>query len=174
MSRRLQIGVIGSEVCTARAEMVAAEVGREIARRGHITLTGGLGGVMAAAARGAAEAGGLAIGILPGLQRSLGNPFNHVNIATGLGKARNAIVAQSVDGLIVIQGGTGTLSEMCMAYETTPIVAMHSTGGVAAKFAGEYLDSREIRRIMTADSAEDAIRTLLDLVERANGTEPEV
>ena len=93
----------------------AEQVGRELASRGVVLVCGGLGGVMEAACRGAKEAGGTTVGILPGTDRSAANPFVDVAIATGLGEGRNALVVRAADAVIAIGGGYGTLSEIALA-----------------------------------------------------------
>ena len=93
----------------------AEQVGRELASRGVVLVCGGLGGVMEAACRGAKEAGGTTVGILPGTDRSAANPFVEVAIATGLGEGRNALVVRAADAVIAIGGGYGTLSEIALA-----------------------------------------------------------
>ena len=78
-------------------------------------MCGGLGGVMEAACRGAKDAGGTTVGILPGTDRAAANPFVEVAVATGLGEARNALVVRAADAVIAIGGGYGTLSEIALA-----------------------------------------------------------
>jgi uncharacterized protein (TIGR00725 family) len=90
-------------------------VGRELGSRGVVVVTGGLGGVMEAACRGAREVGGTTIGILPGTDRSAANPYVDAAIPTGLGEARNALVVRTADALIAIGGAYGTLSEIAFA-----------------------------------------------------------
>ncbi len=97
-------------------DIAAAErVGAELARRQAVVVCGGLGGVMAAACRGAKEAGGTTVGILPGLDRGAANRFVDVALPTGLGEARNALVVRAADVLIAIGGAYGTLSEIALA-----------------------------------------------------------
>ncbi len=93
----------------------AEEVGHELARGGAVVITGGLGGVMRAASRGALAAGGETIGILPGSDRSEANEYVRTAIATGLGVARNIAVVTSADAVVAIGGRHGTLSEIGMA-----------------------------------------------------------
>jgi uncharacterized protein (TIGR00725 family) len=95
--------------------VAAAEVGRLIAERGAVLVCGGRGGAMEAACRGAKEAGGLTVGILPGSDRSEANPYVDVVLPTGLGEARNALVVGAADVVIAIGGGYGTLSEIALA-----------------------------------------------------------
>ncbi len=105
----------------------AAEVGRRLARGGAVVVTGGLGGVMEAAARGAASAGGLSLGILPGADRSEANDHVTVVIATGLGELRNGVLVRACDSVIAVGGGHGTLSEIALALKTgVPVVGLGS------------------------------------------------
>lgn len=90
-------------------------MGRELGSRGVVVVTGGLGGVMEAACRGARQVGGTTIGILPGTDRAAANPYVDVAIPTGLGEARNALVVRAADALIAIGGAYGTLSEIAFA-----------------------------------------------------------
>jgi uncharacterized protein (TIGR00725 family) len=106
------IGVIGAGEATAEQIAQAEEVGRLLAREGVVLVCGGLGGVMQAAARGCESEGGTSIGLLPGDDRSDGSPQLTVAVATGLGEARNALIARTVDAAIAIGGGYGTLSEI--------------------------------------------------------------
>lgn len=93
----------------------AEEVGQDLARGGAVVVTGGLGGVMRAASRGAAGAGGETIGILPGSDTTEANEFVRTPIATGLGVVRNLVVVTSSDAVIAIGGRHGTLSEIGLA-----------------------------------------------------------
>jgi uncharacterized protein (TIGR00725 family) len=90
-------------------------LGRGIAKRDAVLVCGGLTGVMEHAARGARDAGGLTIGLLPGEDPREANPYIDVGIATGLGHARNAILARTADGVVGVGGGLGTLSEIALA-----------------------------------------------------------
>jgi uncharacterized protein (TIGR00725 family) len=93
----------------------AAEVGRLVAERGAVVVCGGLGGAMESACRGAKQAGGLTVGLLPGSDRSDANPFVDVALPTGLGEARNALVVAAGDAVIAVGRGYGTLSEIALA-----------------------------------------------------------
>ncbi len=95
--------------------MTACEVGRLLAQAGCVLITGGLEGVMAAASRGAHEAGGLVIGVLPGPFAAEANPSVSVAVATGLGDARNAVLANTAEAFIAVGGAYGTLSEIAFA-----------------------------------------------------------
>jgi uncharacterized protein (TIGR00725 family) len=97
------------------ATRLAARLGAALARAGAIVVTGGLGGVMEAAARGAHEAGGLTIGILPGPSAIDANPWISVPIVTDLGHARNVILVHTAEAVIAVGGSYGTLSEIALA-----------------------------------------------------------
>jgi uncharacterized protein (TIGR00725 family) len=123
----IYVGVIGAGRCDAATAALAEEVGREIALRGGILICGGRGGVMEAAARGAQAAGGLVVGILPGTSRREGNPYLTVALPTGLGDARNAVIACAADVLIAVAGGFGTLSEIGLALKMgRPVVGLRT------------------------------------------------
>jgi uncharacterized protein (TIGR00725 family) len=109
------VAIAGPGDAGAAEESAAEAVGRGLAESGAIVVCGGLGGVMAAACRGAKSAGGTTVGILPGLDRSAANEFVDVAVATGLGEARNALVVRAADVLIAVGGGFGTLSEIALA-----------------------------------------------------------
>src|SRR3954469_23483518 len=97
-------------------EIAAAErVGAELARGGAVVVCGGLGGVMEAACRGAKNAGGTTLGILPGSDRAAANDWVDVAVPTGLGEARNALVVRAADSVVAVAGGYGTLSEIALA-----------------------------------------------------------
>ena len=108
----MRVSVIGSSRCSDRGAERAAAVGRRLAERGHGLVCGGLGGVMRHAWRGAREAGGDTLGILPGTDRSAANPHVETAVATGLGSARNVLVVRNGDAVIAVEGATGTLSEL--------------------------------------------------------------
>jgi uncharacterized protein (TIGR00725 family) len=114
-SRLPLVSVVGSAICTPAQSEIAETIGRLLAERGAILVCGGRGGVMEAACRGAQEAGGLTIGILPGVDPAEGNPHLTVALPTGLGNARNALVALAGEAVIAIGGGYGTLSEIGIA-----------------------------------------------------------
>lgn len=108
----MRVSVIGGSVVPEPVEALAEDVGRLLAQRGHIIVCGGLGGVMEAACRGAKDAGGETIGIIPGEDRSAANDYVDTCIPTGLGHARNALVVMNGDAVVAIDGAGGTLSEI--------------------------------------------------------------
>lgn len=115
MRERLVIAVCGAGSCDATKASLAEEVGRLIAESGSILVCGGLYGVMQAACQGAAAAGGLTIGVLPGNDRRAANPAVAIPIVTGMGEARNLVIVQSADAVLAIGGEYGTLSEIALA-----------------------------------------------------------
>ena len=140
-----QIGVIGAGNCDENVVMLAQKVGQEIAKRGAVLICGGLGGVMEAAARGAKQEGGMTIGILPGSSREDANPYIDIVILSAMGHARNAIIAQSCDALIAIDGEYGTLSEIALSLKMgKTVVVLESKwkieGTIVAKDAKEAVD----------------------------------
>jgi uncharacterized protein (TIGR00725 family) len=142
-----QVAVIGSG---AEHEGSAEEVGRLLAARGCTVVTGGLGEVMAAAARGAKAAGGTTIGILPGERRSDANEWIDHAVVTGIGHARNLAVVASGDAVIVVGGSWGTLAEIAFARRLgRPVVILEP---------GWAVEGEGIER---ADSAEQAVELAL-------------
>ena len=166
---RVTIGVIGKNEqhpndVVAAATMHAAEaIGRLVAERGGVIVTGGRAGVMEAASRGAQMAGGLTIGFLPGMDKAGANPFVDIVFPTGLGRARNLLTARCCDALIMVGGSTGTLNELTIAYaEARPVVILRGSGGWADRIEGvlhqgKYLDERETIEIAFADTPEAAV-----------------
>jgi uncharacterized protein (TIGR00725 family) len=121
------VAVVGPGEAHADQVAAAETVGRELARRGAILVCGGLGGVMEAACRGAREAGGPTLGILPGADRRQANPYVDFAVPTGLGEARNALVVRAADALIAVGGAYGTLSEIALALKAgKPVVGLGS------------------------------------------------
>ena len=113
--RRRYAAVIGPAETDAQTEALAYDVGAGLAREGFTVVTGGEQGAMEAASRGASEAGGLAIGLLPGVDRSRANEYADVTIVTGVGYARNLSVVASGDVVVAVGGRWGTLSEIGLA-----------------------------------------------------------
>lgn len=145
MTRRLLIGVIGAGDATESGYAEAREVGRLVALRGASVVCGGLGGVMEGACRGAAEAGGETIGILPGPDPSAANGWVTVAVPTNMGHARNVIIAHTADALVAVEGEYGTLSEMAIALKLGKTVvtlrrSLEIPGAVAAESPKEALE----------------------------------
>jgi uncharacterized protein (TIGR00725 family) len=120
------IGVVGPGDGATADDLADAEyLGARIAEQGWHLVCGGLGGVMAAASRGARAAGGLTIGLLPGSDRSAGNEHLSVALPTGLGELRNGLLVRASDALAAVGGSWGTLAEIALALRTgTPVVGL--------------------------------------------------
>ena len=112
INKKIRIGIIGGAKPDEKSRTLAYTVGQLIAEKGAIVVCGGLSGIMEAASRGAKQAGGLTIGILPGNSPGDANPYIDIPIATGLGYTRNSLVAMNSDILIAIDGQYGTLTEI--------------------------------------------------------------
>jgi uncharacterized protein (TIGR00725 family) len=112
LRKKIRIGVIGGSSPDKESHQQAFRAGQLIAEKGAILVCGGLSGVMEAASRGAKEAGGFTIGILPGNSLDDANTYIDIPVATGLGYARNSLVAMNSDVIIAIDGQYGTLSEI--------------------------------------------------------------
>ena len=163
--RKFQIAVVGynKDRCTEQARNLAYEVGKEVARAGAVLICGGLGGVMESACKGAKEINGFTIGIIPQEEFSFANGFCDVVICTGIGFARDFIIASSADGIIAIGGGVGTLIGMAAGYMSKKaIVVIAGSGGVADTYAGKYLDERNRVPIMVAKDARAAVQIFSD------------
>jgi uncharacterized protein (TIGR00725 family) len=140
-----QVSVIGSGL---EHEANAEDVGRLLAERGCVVVTGGLGEVMAAAARGARSAGGTTIGILPGESLRDRNEWIDHAVATGVGHARNLAVVASGDAVIAVGGSWGTLAEIAFARRLgRPVVILE---------AGWQLEGEGVERAATPAEAVDA------------------
>lgn len=169
MSRRPHISVIGfdSKLCTETAYQAARKVGESVARKGGVVVTGGLGGVMEGANRGARESKGLSVGIIPSENPSDANEYCDVLIPTGLGFARNFLVVNSGDAVVIVGGGAGTLTEAAGAYGKGKIViAVKGTGGVADEWADKYFDERRTVKVIGAQGPEEAVETAFSMLER--------
>ena len=154
------VAVVGASIADDELAARAEQVGRLLAERGAVVLTGGLGGVMEAACRGAKEAGGLTVAILPTDDRAAANAYVDVALATGMGEMRNALIVRSADVLIAIGGEYGTLSEVAFALRTgTPVVGL-GTWQLAKH--GEPVSA-----FPTATSAETAVEAALQACSRA-------
>jgi uncharacterized protein (TIGR00725 family) len=121
------VAVVGPGEATAHETEAAEAIGLALAQAGAIVLTGGHGGVMAAACRGAASGGGLTVGMLPGTERRAGNEWLTVAIPTGLGELRNGLLVRAADVLVAVGGAYGTLSEVALALKTrVPVVGLRT------------------------------------------------
>ena len=119
--------------------------------------------MMENACKGAKEHGGLTVGIIPQEDFTYANNFCDIVIASGIGYARDFIVATSADGIIVVGGGVGTLLELCVGYMLKKtIVTIPCTGGTAKIYSGKYLDERKRILILAASDAESAVQLIVN------------
>lgn len=151
------------------AEALCLELGRRAVEAGFRIASGGLGGVMAAVSRGAHRASsyreGDVLGILPSYDPESANPDVDIAVPTGLGYARNLVLVSLADVVVAVEGGSGTLSELALAWQLgKPIVALRGVGGWSERLAGETLDDKRPGRIEGADSAEEAVALALGLL----------
>ena len=167
MAKKRQILVIGHNTngCTPEHEKAAYDVGVEIAKSGSALITGGLGGIMTAASHGAKDAGGLTIGIIPQADASEANEYCDIVIPTGMGFTRDFLNALAADGVVIVGGGSGTLSEVCASYMSKkPMVAIRNLNGPISKYIDGYIDHRENVKIVGVDSAQEAVQKILELI----------
>jgi uncharacterized protein (TIGR00725 family) len=146
----MMIAVIGQNKCNKDLETLAESLGQEIARRGHVLVCGGMGGVMEAACRGAKKGGGVTIGILPGKDRAEGNRYIDFPIVTAMSHARNAIIVRTAEAVIAVGGRYGTLSEIGLAKAIDrPVYGLKSwavEGVIPVRSPGEAMDRIEAIR----------------------------
>lgn len=150
------VAVIGAGDAPPNSEVYrwAEQVGRLLAESSVAVITGGLSGVMEAASKGASEAGGMSIGILPGRRPSDANPYVRIPIPTGLGEARNFVVVHAADAAIAVGGEYGTLSEIAIALKSgKPVIGLGSWE--LAKASGPDAG------ILPAENPEAAVRLAL-------------
>jgi len=153
------IGVIGDSSCPPEEAKLAESVGELLAQRGATIVCGGLGGVMEAVCRGAKSKGGLTVGILPGKNSSTANPWVDIPVVTGLGEARNVVVAKSAQAIIAIGGNYGTLSEIAYALKSSiPVIGLNTW---SLSRNGQEDDS-----IIKAQSATEAVDKAISSVKR--------
>jgi uncharacterized protein (TIGR00725 family) len=151
---QVYVAVSGGGHADPGACRTAEEVGAELARRGVVVVTGGLGGAMEASCRGAKQAGGTTVGILPGDDRAEANAWVDVALPTGLGEGRNALVVRAADAVVAVAGEFGTLSEIALALRLGKPVVGLDTWELAR--AGQPVPA-VIRAATPAEAAELAV-----------------
>lgn len=165
------IAVIGSAQATDAAKNAARAAGKEIIKAGFSLICGGLSGVMEAACRGAhEEAGknsGRIIGVLPGTSKKDANRYVDIAIPTGIGYARNALIACAADGVIAVSGGSGTLSEIAYAWQYgKPVVVIRGLPGISSSLIKTALDNRRPDTIYGAENAAEAVSIIKNILNR--------
>jgi uncharacterized protein (TIGR00725 family) len=159
MARPPLVAVCGPGEAAAEEERLAEEVGRLLAERGAVVLCGGLGGVMAAAARGAAAAGGLCVGLLPGEDPEAAAPEVGLALPTGLGELRNGLLVRACAGVVAIGGAYGTLSEIAFALRLgRPVVGVRTW---ELRRDGSGVPDPGVRPAESAAEAVDAVLTAI-------------
>jgi len=164
------IAVCGSDAddvnLTQRTLEVAEQVGRGVAQRGGVLVCGGRGGVMLAACRGAKQAGGLTIGVLP-TSKDEANEFVDVPLSTGLGMRRNFLVVSFADAVIAIGGRWGTLSEISFAMIFgIPLILVAGTGGCVDELAQGRLMQNSESKFYVVRSTEEAVEKAFFLCQK--------
>lgn len=162
MSRRPVVAVIGANSPTPALLELAEDIGRGLVDAGFRVATGGLGGVMTAASKGARSSEhwteGTVIGVLPGLLASEANRYVDVAVPTGMNYARNVVLVAMADVVVAIGGGAGTLSELAMAWQhNKPIVCLDAGEGWSSRLAGEQLDGRREDRLHRAKTPGEVV-----------------
>ena len=158
------IAVIGDSSCSPEEAKLAENVGELLAQRGATIVCGGLGGMMEAVCRGAKSKGGLTVGILPGQDPSMSNPWVDIPVVTGIGEARNVAVVNSAQAVIAIGGGYGTLSEIAYALKSSiPVIGLN-TWSLSR-------NSREDDSINRVQSATEAVGKAITLAKRRKNYE---
>ena len=169
-ARRLVIAIVGgASPATASADLRCAEdLGRLLVDAGCAIVTGGMSGIMEAASRGGRSSDSCGdasvIGMLPSYDRTTANAYVQLAIPTGMQLARNALVVAMADAVIAIGGGSGTLSEIALAWQLgKPVVALTSAEGWSAELAGRRLDTRFDTEVVGAPDATQAAAAAIRL-----------
>lgn len=163
--RKRQVLIIGDEGEFPEKNDAALEIGKFIASHGWVLVTGGRGGIMQAASKGASGHGGIVLAILPSSEMSEANPYANIVIPTGIGFARNTINVYSCDVVVAIGGGSGTLSEIAYAWQANkPIIACSFVEGVSRDYAGKKLDYRRNDPILNAKSLNEVFDLLKKII----------
>jgi uncharacterized protein (TIGR00725 family) len=158
------IAVIGDSSCSPEEAKLAETVGELLAQQGVTIICGGLTGVMEAVCRGAKSKGGLTVGILPGQDSSMANPWVDIPVVTGIGEARNVAVVKSAQAVIAISGGYGTLSEIAYALKSRiPVIGLN-TWSLSR-------NGREDDPIIRVQSATEAVDKAISLAKRRKNYE---
>lgn len=172
INRRLQIGVMGSAADTKyskEVERVSERLGELLAEAGAITVFGAekdSDSLSTAACRGAKRKGGVAVGVTYGKHKDVWekNMADFI-VASGLerGGGRETVLVLSCDAVIAVSGGSGTLTELAIAYQADiPMIAMKGTGGWSEKLADTFIDGRQRRKTIGAKTPEEAVKIALE------------
>ncbi len=160
-----QVVIIGSNDDREHYD-TAYQIGRYIAKKGWVLISGGRSGIMEAASKGANDEHGLVIGILPEHSPRNANKYCNIVIPTGIGYARNMVNVLSGDVIVSIGGKSGTLSELAYAWQfRKPVICCKFTGGWSEKIAQSPIDDRQGSELFTADSITEVFTHLDKLLD---------
>jgi len=173
-NRKLQIGVMGSAAdlnYSEKLEEIAMKIGEDIAKSGNITVYGAekdYDSLSTAAARGAKKYNGITVGVTYGKGKDIWDSEGNTDIiiSSGLerGGGREFVLVNSCDGIIAVSGGSGTMTEMLIAYQLNiPIVVIEGTGGWADKMAGQFFDDRKRLKAEAANES-DAVEKIIKII----------
>ena len=177
--RKLQIGVMGSAAdlnYSKKIEDIAFEIGKEVSISGNILFYGAekdYDSLSTSAARGAKSENGITVGVTYGKGKDIWDEEGKTDIiiSSGLerGGGREFVLVNSCDGIIAVSGGSGTMTEMLIAYQLNiPVVVIKGTGGWADKMAGEFFDERKRMIAEPANDAKEAVEKLIELIKAKN------
>lgn len=168
---KYQIGIIGSagpEEYPKNGKpsksifKIAEKLGELIAKNNAVLVTGGKGGIMESASKGAKRYKGITVGIVKGDKRGTSNEFIDIEIVTNtMGASEEAILVNSCDGIIAVGGGAGTLQELTAAYrKSKPVVIINNIDGISSQYANKYMDNRKNIKFLSASSPKNAVDSL--------------
>lgn len=175
MNKKLQIGIVGSAGPEEYPKNgrpknkifeIAYELGTLVAKSGSILITGGKGGIMESASKGAKDANGITVGVVKGKERFTSNDYIDVEVVSGMEECGGeTMLILMCDGLIGIGGGAGTLQELSIAYRTNkPVVLIDNQQGWSKILANQYLDKRKTTKFLSARTPLKAFKKLLKLI----------
>lgn len=172
MNKKLQIAIIGSagpeeypgKKPNEKSYQIAEKLGELIAKKNAILVTGGKGGIMASACKGAKKYNGITVGVVSGIERGTSNDYVDIEIVSGMiNCAEENLIVTMADAAIVLGGGAGTLQEIAIAYRINkPIIVIDGLDGWGKRLAGTYLDYRKKYRIFIAKTPQEAIDLVFD------------
>lgn len=163
-SRNLQVVVIGDAKAEKEEYDFCEQLGKYLAEKGHIVITGGRTGIMEAVSKGAFENGGITVGIIPTSDSEDANPWCRIVIPTDLGHGRNVLTALSADVVITVGGKAGTLTELGFAWiYNKPIIAVTRFGGWSKALSKQKIDERRTDHLISVDSLE-ALKNQLERI----------
>lgn len=177
--KKIQIGIIGSAGAeeypsnnspSQKIFDAAYELGKLVGKEGYILITGGKGGIMEAASRGAKEVGGITVGVVKGSKRYTANKYVDVEVVSGMeGCGEETMLVLMCDALIAIGGGAGTLQELSIAYRNKkPIITLRGYEGWGERLKDSYLDTRNTIKIEGVNSIKEAFKTLKQVLNKDN------